>query len=143
MKIFISNSIFQFKTRFIPWECVILPMRGINITIANLRWLNPSEIICENEAIFKVISPYFRGRIPVSILKYSNGAEYCGSPIKNKMNYAIITAYFVLFIYALILDNFILSIFLVIINISIFLGVILWFSDREEWEVGQKRIIHC
>jgi hypothetical protein len=142
MKIFISNSIFQFKTRFIPGECVILPMREINITIANLRWLNPSEIICENNAIFKVISPYFR-KIPVSILVFSNGVEYCGSPIKNKMNYAVITAYFILFIYTLILDNFILSIFLVIINITIFLGVILWFSDREEWEVGSKRIIHC
>jgi hypothetical protein len=142
MKIFISNSIFQFKTRFIPWECVILPMRGINITIANLRWLNPSEIICENHAIFKVISPYFR-EIPVSILVFSNGTEYCGSPIKNKMNYAVITAYFILFIYTIILDNFTLSIFLVIINITIFLGVILWFSDREEWEAGAKRIIHC
>jgi hypothetical protein len=142
MKIFISNSILQFKTRFIPWESVILPMRGINVTITNLRLLNPSEIICENEEIFKIISPYFK-EIPVSILKYSNGAEYCGNPIKNKMNYAVVTAYFVLFIYALILDNFILSIFLAIINITIFLGVILWFSDRDEWENGSKKIIHC
>jgi hypothetical protein len=117
-------------------------MRGINVTITNLRLLNPSEIICENEEIFKIISPYFK-EIPVSILKYSNGAEYCGNPIKNKMNYAVVTAYFVLFIYALILDNFILSIFLAIINITIFLGVILWFSDRDEWENGSKKIIHC
>ena len=146
MKIFISNSILQFKTRFIPGECAILPMPsfitgGINSTVANLKWLNPSKIICENNEILKVISRHFK-EIPVVILDYSNGIEYCGSTIKNKMNYAVITAYFVLFIYALILNNFIRSIFLVIIQLTIFLAIILWFSDREEWEINSKKIIY-
>ena len=146
MKIFISSSILQFKTRFIPGECLILPMSsfipaGVNITVANLKLLKPSEIICENNGILRVILPYFKG-IPVSVMKYSNGIEYCGSPVKNKMNYAIISAYFVLFLYGLILDNFILSIFLGIIHLTVFMAVILWFSDREQWEMGSKRIMH-
>ena len=147
MKIFISSSILQFKTRFIPRGCAILPMpgsitSGINTTVANLKWLNPSEIICETDGIFRVIAPYFRD-IPVVLIDYSDGVEYCGSPIKNKMNYAVISAYFVLFIYAVILDNFIQAIFLAVIYITVFLGVILWYSDREEWETGGKRIAHA
>jgi hypothetical protein len=147
MKIFISSSILQFKTRFIPGGCAILPMQGsitggANTVIANLKWLNPSEIICETDRIFRVISPYFR-HIPVVIMNYSDGVEYCGNPIKNKMNYVVISAYFVLFIYTLILDNFIQAIFLAVIYITVFLGVILWYSDREEWEAGGKRIAHA
>ena len=74
MKIFISSSILQFKTRFIPGGCLILPMPsfitgGINTTVVKLKSLKPSEIICENERIFEVISPYFKG-IPV-IMDYS------------------------------------------------------------------------
>ena len=146
MKIFISSSILQFKTRFIPSGCVILPMSNFlaaskNTTVANLKWLNPSEIICENERIFRVIAPYFEN-IPVVVMDYSDGIEYCGSPIKNKMNHAVISAYFVIIFYAIILDNFILGIFLGIIYIIIFLGVILWFSDREEWKTGGKRIVY-
>jgi hypothetical protein len=146
MKIFISSSILQFKTRFIPSGCVILPMSNFiaaskNTTVANLKWLNPSEIICENERIFRVIVPYFEN-IPVVVMDYSDGIEYCGSPIKNKMNYAVISAYFVIIFYAIILDNFFLGIFLGIIYITVFLGVILWFSDREEWKTGGKRIVH-
>jgi hypothetical protein len=146
MKIFISNSILKFKTRFIPNNCVILPIKNIifgriNTTIINLKFLNPSKIICENDEIMKIISPYFKN-IPVVILDYKNGIEYCGSTIKNKMNYAVITAYFVLFIYSLILNNFIQSIFLLIIQLTIFLIIILWFSDREEWENNSKRIIY-
>jgi len=76
-------------------------------------------------------------------MDYSDGIEYCGSPIKNKMKYAVISAYFILFINAIILDNFILGIFLGIIYITVFLGVILWFSDLEEWEAGGKRIVHA
>ena len=147
MKIFISNSILQFKTRFIPGGCIILPMPsfiagGINTTVANLKLLKPREIICENDDIFRVISPYFKG-IPV-IMDYSesDGIEYCGSPIKNKMNYAVISAYFILFIYSFILDNFIQAFFLTMIYLIIFFAVILWYSDREEWEVSGKRIIH-
>jgi hypothetical protein len=75
-------------------------------------------------------------------MKYSNGIEYCGSPIKNKMNYAIISSYFVLFIYSVILDNFILSIFLLMINLIVFIAVVLWFSDREQWEAESNRIVH-
>jgi hypothetical protein len=104
--------------------------------------LNPSEIICENDGIFRVISPYFKN-IPVGIIKYSDGIEYCGSPVKNKMNYAVITAYFLLFIYTIVLDNFIQAIFLAMIYITVFLGVILWQSDCEEWEAGGKRIAHA
>jgi hypothetical protein len=146
MKIFISSSILQFKTRFIPRGCAILPMLGsitggINAAVANLKWLNPSKIICETDGIFQIIAPYF-DNIPVVVMDYSDGVEYCGSPVKNKMNYAVISAYFVLFIYAFILDNFILGIFLGIIYIIVFLGVILWFSDREEWEAGGKRIVY-
>jgi len=146
MKIFISSSILQFKTRFIPRGCVILPMSNFlaaskNTTVANLKLINPSEIICENDGIFRVIAPYFEN-IPVVVMDYSDGIEYCGSPIKNKINYAVISAYFVLFINAIILDNFILGIFLGIIYIIVFLGVILWFSDREEWEAGGKRIVY-
>jgi hypothetical protein len=146
MKIFISSSILHFKTRFIPRGCVILPMpgsitSGANTVIANLKWLNPSEIICENNSILRVISTFFK-EIPVSVMKYSDGIEYCGSPVKNKMNYVVISAYFVLFIYALILDNFIQAIFLAVIYITVFLGVILWYSDREEWEAGSKRIVY-
>lgn len=146
MKIFISSSILKFKTRFIPKGCVILPMTnfitgGINETISNLKWLNPSEIICETAEILRVISKHFKD-IPVVILDYSNGIEYCGSPIKNKMNYAVITAYFVLFFYSLILNNIIQSIFLLIIQLTIFLAIILWFSDREEWEINSKKIIY-
>jgi hypothetical protein len=146
MKIFISSSILQFKTRFIPRGCAILPMPkgitgGSNITIANLKWLNPSEIICETDEILRIIAPYFRN-IPVNILNYSDGIEYCGSPIKNKMNYVIITSYLVLFIYAIILNNFIQAIFLEIIYITVFLGVILWYADREKWEINSKRIIY-
>lgn len=143
MKIFISSSISKFKTRFIPRECTILPMPGwANSTISNLKWLNPSEIICETNDIFRVISPYFKN-IPVVIMNYSDGIEYCGNPIKIKMNYAIISAYFVLFIYAIVLNNLIQAIFLMIIYITVFLGVILWHSDREEWEIGGKRISHA
>jgi hypothetical protein len=147
MKIFISSSILQFKTRFIPRGCVILPMSNFtaistNTTVANIKLINPSEIICETEGIFQVISPYFKN-IPVGIMKYSNGVEYCGSSVKNKMNYAIISAYFVIFFNGVILDNFILAIFLGIIYIIVFLGVIIWFSDREEWEAGGKRISHA
>jgi len=146
MKIFISSSILQFKTRFIPRGCVILPMSNFiaaskNTTVANLKLLNPSEIICETDRIFQIIAPYF-DNIPVVIMDYSDGIEYCGSPVKNKTKYAVISAYFVLFIYAFILDNFILGIFLGIIYIIVFLGVILWFSDREEWEAGGKRIVY-
>jgi hypothetical protein len=146
MKIFISNSILQFKTRFIPRNCIILPMPssitgGINITVSNLKILNPSEIICETEQILKIISPYFK-KIPLSVVNYSDGIEYCGSLIKNKMNYAVISGYFILFLYSIILDNFILSIFLTIIYLIVFFVVILWYSDREEWELGTKRIIH-
>jgi hypothetical protein len=145
MKIFISNSILQFKTRFIPGGCIILPMPsfitgGINTTVVKLKSLKPSEIICENERIFEVISPYFKG-IPV-VMDYSDGIEYHGSPIKNKMNYMVISGYFVLFIYAVILDNFIQSFFLTMIYLIIFFAVILWFSDREEWQAGGKRIMH-
>ena len=145
MKIFISSSILQFKTRFIPGGCLILPMpsfigANINTIVAKLKSLKPCDIICENERIFKVISPYFKG-IPV-IMDYSDGIEYCGSPIKNKMNYAIISAYFVLFIYGFILDNFIQAFFLTMIYLIIFFAVILWFSDREEWQAGGKRITH-
>ena len=146
MKIFISSSILQFKTRFIPRGCVILPMSNFlaaskNTTVANLKLINPSEIICETEGIFRVIAPYFEN-ISVVVMDYSDGIEYCGSPIKNKMNYAVISAYFVIIFYAIILDNFILGIFLGIIYITVFLGVILWFSDREEWKTGGKRIVH-
>lgn len=145
MKIFISNSILQFKTRFIPGGCIILPMSSfiagsINATVANLKLLKPCEIICENDDIFRVISPYFKD-IPV-IMDYSDGIEYCGSPIKNKMNYAVASAYFILFIYGFILDNFIQAFFLTMIYLIIFFAVILWYSDREEWEVSGKRIIH-
>ena len=147
MKIFISSSILQFKTRFIPRECVILPMQGsitggVNATIANLKYLNPSVIICETEGIFRVISPYFKAG-SVVVMDYSDGVEYCGSPVKNKMNYVVISAYFILLIYAVILDNFIQAIFLVVIYITIFLGVILWYSDREKWEVGGKRLVYA
>lgn len=147
MKIFISSSILQFKTRFIPRGCVIFPMSNFtaistNTTVANIKLINPSEIICETEGIFRVITPYFKN-IPVGIMKYSNGVEYCGSCIKNKMNYAVISAYIVIFFYGIILDNFMLSIFLGVIYIIVFLGVILWFSDREEWEAGGKRISHA
>lgn len=147
MKIFISSSILQFKTRFIPRGCAILPMQGsitggANTVIANLKWLNPSEIICETDGIFRIISPYFKN-IPVVLIDYSDGVEYCGSPVKNKMNYAVISAYFILFIYTFILDNFIQAIFLVMIYITVFLGVILWYSDQEEWEAGGKRIAHA
>jgi len=147
MKIFISSSILQFKTRFIPRGCVILPMSNFiaaskNTTVANLKLINPSEIICENEVIFRVIAPYFEN-IPVVVMDYSDGIEYCGSPIKNKMNYAVISAYFVIIFYGIILDNFILGIFLGIIYITIFLGVILWFSDCEEWEAKGKRIVYA
>ena len=147
MKIFISSSILQFKTRFIPRGCVILPMSNFiatskNTTIANLKLINPSEIICENEEIFRVIAPYFEN-IPVVVMDYSDGIEYCGSPIKNKMNYAVISAYFVIIFYGIILDNFILGIFLGLIYIIIFLGVILWFSDCEEWEAKGKRIVYA
>jgi hypothetical protein len=146
MKIFISSSILQFKTRFIPSECIILPMlsfipSGVNETIAKLKNLKPSEIICENDSILREILPYFED-IPIYVMKYSNGIEYCGSPIKHKMNYAVISAYFTLFTYGLILDNFILSIFLGIINLSIFITVILWYSDKEEWEAWSKKIIY-
>jgi len=144
MKIFISSSILQFKTRFIPRGCAILPISNFNTNaaVANLKLINPSEIICENEGIFRVIAPYFKN-IPVVMMKYGDGVEYCGSPVKNKMNYAVISAYFVILFYALILDNFILAIFLGVIYIVVFLGVILWFSDREEWETGGKRIAHA
>jgi len=147
MKIFISSSILQFKTRFIPRECVILPMSNFiaiskNTTVANLKLINPSEIICENEGIFRVIAPYFND-IPVVVMDYLDGVEYCGSPIKNKIDYTVISAYFVIFFYAVILDNFILGIFLGIIYIIIFLAVILWFSDQEEWEAKGKRIVHA
>jgi hypothetical protein len=146
MKIFISNSILQFKTRFIPGECIILPcpsflVGGINTTVAKLKLLKPTEIICENDCIFREISSYFKD-IPVVIMKYSDGVEYCGSPIKYKMNYAVISAYFILFIYALILDNFIQAFYLILIFLMIFFAVILWFSDREVWESGGKRIMH-
>jgi hypothetical protein len=146
MKIFISNSILQFKTRFIPGGCAILPMSnfiaaGVNTTVAYLKLIKPSKIICENDGIFRVISPYFNEGLVVN-MKYSDGIEYCGSPIKNKMNYAVISAYFLLFIYALILDNFIQAFFLTIIFLTIFSGIILWFSDREEWEAVGKRIMH-
>lgn len=146
MKIFISSSILQFKTRFIPRGCVILPMSNFiaaskNTTVANLKLINPSEIICENEEIFRVIAPYFEN-ISVVVMDYSDGIEYCGSPVKNKMNYAVISAYFVIIFYGIILDNFILGIFLGLIYIIIFLGVILWFSDWEEWEAKGKRIVH-
>ena len=145
MKIFISSSILQFKTRFIPRECAIFPMSNFiainkNTTVANLKLINPSEIICENEEIFRIISPYFKENSV--IMDYSNGIEYCGSPIKNKMNYAVISAYFCLFIYALVLDNFIQAFFLTLIYLIIFFAVILWFSDREEWQSGSKRIMH-
>jgi hypothetical protein len=76
-------------------------------------------------------------------MDYSDGVEYCGSSIKNKMNYVVISAYFVLFIYAIVLDNFIQAIFLAVIYITVFLGVILWYSDREEWETSGKRIAHA
>lgn len=147
MKIFISSSILQFKTRFIPRGCVILPMSNFiaaskNTIVANLKLINPSEIICENEGIFRVIAPYFEN-IPVVVMDYSDGIEYCGSPIKNKMNYAVISAYFVIIFYGIILDNFILGIFLGLIYITIFLGVILWFSDCEEWEAKGKRIVYA
>jgi hypothetical protein len=64
MKIFISNSILQFKTRFIPGGCIIFPMPsfiagGINTTVANLRLLKPCEIICENDDIFPGNIPVF------------------------------------------------------------------------------------
>jgi hypothetical protein len=144
MKIFISSSISQFKTRFIPRGCAILPMPNFNknTTIANLKLLNPSEIICETAGILRIIAPYFKN-IPVDVIKYDDGIEYCGSPVKNKMNYVVISAYFVLFIYAIVLDNFIQAIFLALIYITVFLGVILWHSDREEWEAGGKRIAHA
>ncbi len=143
MKIFISSSISQFKTRFIPRGCAILPMPNFttNATITNLKWLNPSEIICETDGILRIIAPYFKN-IPVGMIKYGDGIEYCGSPVKNKMNYAVISAYFVLFMYAIVLDNFIQAIFLAMIYITVFLGVILWQSDHEEWEAGGKRIAH-
>ena len=103
MKIFISNSILQFKTRFIPGDCVILPMPsyivgGLNTTVANLKLLNPNKIICETDEILRLISPYIT-EIPISVMTNSDGIEYCGSPIKNKMNYAVITAYFIIYIY--------------------------------------------
>ena len=147
MKIFISSSILQFKTRFIPRECAIFPMSNFiainkNTTVANLKLINPSEIICENEEIFRIIAPYFND-IPVVVMDYLDGVEYCGSPIKNKMDYMVISAYFVIFFYVVILDNFILGIFLGIIYIIIFLAVILWFSDQEEWEAKGKRIVHA
>jgi hypothetical protein len=147
MKIFISSSILQFKTRFIPRRCAILPMSNFfaisrNTTVANLKLINPSEIICETEGIFRIIAPYFEN-IPVVIMDYSDGVEYCGSPIKNKMNYAVISAYFIIIFYGVILDNFILGIFLGIFYIIIFLAVILWFSDREEWEANGKRFVYA
>jgi hypothetical protein len=145
MKIFISNSILQFKTRFIPGDCVILPMQkfgGVNKIIINIRWIKPTEIICENDEILREILPYCKD-IPVSVMTYSNGIEYSGSPIKNKMNYAIISFYFILFINSVILDNFILSIFLGIIYLTVFFSIILWFSDREKWEAESKRIMYA
>lgn len=146
MKIFISNSILQFKTRFIPDGCLILPMPnfisgGINITIAKLNLIKPTEIICETQDIMNILSPYFK-EIPVYVMKYSNGIEYCGNPIKDKMNFIVISTYFVLILYGVILDNFLLAIFLLLINIIINLAVILWFSDKEKWEVGSKKIVH-
>jgi hypothetical protein len=141
MKIFISNSILQFKTRFIPRECIIIPINNFS-TIVNLKNLNPTEIICETDEILKIILPYNK-EIPSYVLNYSDGIEYCGSLIKNKMNYAVISSYFLLFLYGIILDNLILSIFLIIIQLIVFFTVIIWFSDREEWESGAKRIIHC
>jgi hypothetical protein len=140
MKIFISNSILQFKTRFIPRGCVILPMTSPIIEI--LKSLKPTEIICETDEILRIISQYFRD-IPISVMKYSDGVEYCGSLIKNKMNYAVISSYFLLFLYGIILDNLILSIFLIIIQLTINFAVIIWFLDREKWESGAKRIAHC
>ena len=114
---------------------------GVNTTVAYLKLIKPSKIICENDGIFRVISPYFNEGLVVN-MKYSDGIEYCGSPIKNKMNYAVISAYFLLFIYALILDNFIQAFFLTLIFLTIFSGIILWFSDIEEWEAVGKRIMH-
>ena len=140
MKIFISNSILQFKTRFIPRGCVILPMTSPIIEI--LKSLKPTEIICETDEILRVISQYFRN-IPISVMKYSDGVEYCGSLIKNKMNYSVITVYFLLILYGIILDNFIQAFFLALICLAIFFAVILWFSDREKWELGAKRLIYC
>ena len=147
MKIFISNSILQFKTRFIPRGCIILPMTslitgGLNTIIKNLKLLTPTEIICETDEIFKIILPYFK-EIPISVMNYSDGIEYCGSSIKNKMNYAVISSYFLLFLYGIILDNLILSIFLIIIQLTSYFAIIIWFSDREKWEFGAKRIAHC
>jgi hypothetical protein len=114
---------------------------GINTTVDNLKLLKPTKIICENDEIFRIISPYFKEETVV--MNYSDGVEYCGSPIKNKINYAFISAYFLLIIYSLILDNFILAFFLTLIFLLVFSGIILWFSEREEWEAGGKRIIHA
>lgn len=144
MKIFISNSILQFNTRFIPGGCVILPMPkfgGINSTIVNLRWLKPTEIICETKEIMKAISPYCKN-IPISLMNYSNGVEYCPSFYNNNIKYIIITSYFVIFIYSLILDNFIQSIFLSMIYMTVFIIILLWYSEREQWEDNCRKIVH-
>ena len=147
MKIFISNTIFQFKTRFIPEGCVILPMTrfgGINIIIANIRWLQPlqpTEIICETKEIIKAISPHFKN-IPISLMSYSNGVEYCPNFYNNNIKYIIITSYFALFIYSLILDNLIQSMFLSLIHMTIFIIILLWYSDSEKWENNSKKVVH-
>lgn len=144
MKIFISNSILQFKSRFIPGDCVILPIPkfgGVNKTIVNIRCIKPTEIICETKEILRVISPYFN-EIPVSLISYSNGIEYCPNLFKQNAKYIILSSYFSLFVYSLILDNFILSIFLLIIHLSVFIVIVLWYSDSEKWNIDFQKIVH-
>ena len=52
-------------------------------------------------------------------MNYSDGIEYCGSLIKNKMNYTVISVYFLLILYGIILDNFIQAFFLTLIYLII------------------------
>jgi len=144
MKIFISNSIIQFKTRFIPGDCVILPMLkfgGVNKIIINIRWIKPTEIICETKEILKAISPYCKN-IPISVMTYSNGVEYCPNLYNQNIKYIIISSYFTIFLYSLIIDHFILSIFLLIIHLSIFIVIVLWYSDSEKWNIDFQKIVH-
>lgn len=145
MKIFVSNTILNFKTYFIPYDCIIFPFQKfkINQMIKNINSLNPSSILCENKEIYNILIRYFNKKsIYICDCNNSEGVQYIPNLFKQNIIFIIISSTITLFIYYLFISNFSSSFLIIIINFALFLIILLSYSDLMQWNNTSKKIIY-
>lgn len=145
MKIFVSNTILNFKTYFIPYDCIILSFQKfkINQIIKNINSLNPSSILCENKEVYNILKPYFKKKsIYICNCDNSDGVQYIPNLFKQNIIFIITSSTITLFIYYLFISNFTPSFLIIIINFSLFLIILLSYSDLIQWNNTSKQIIY-